>query len=104
MMTAKCWPGRSNWDSNDEPPAIYVMPPKEGSALGAGDRLLARLEKRGESYEATHRPPAGSEAETRLHRRAAREPRTACGVMPVERKARGEYALDKRDAGRRQKQ
>src|SRR6201995_3096842 len=33
------------WDSNEDPPAIIVTPPKEGAALGVGARILARLEK-----------------------------------------------------------
>jgi len=40
------------WDSNEEPPRVYVIPPKDGGAPGPGDRLLARMEKHGESYEA----------------------------------------------------
>ena len=40
------------WDSNEPPPLVYVLPPKDGAAPGPGDRLLARLEKRGEAYEA----------------------------------------------------
>jgi ribonuclease R len=40
------------WDSNEEPPAIYVLPLKDGAAPGPGDRLLARLERHGEAYEA----------------------------------------------------
>src|SRR5690348_11945204 len=34
-----------DWSSNAEPPAIYVAPPKSGSAPGSGARILARLEK-----------------------------------------------------------
>ena len=88
-----------NWESNEEPPAIYVMPPKEGRALTAGNRVLARLEKRGAAYEA--------KVVRRLEEEAAgpervlgvlRETEHGFRVMPVERKARGEYALDKRDA------
>src|SRR6185503_18367715 len=42
-----------DWQSATEPPAIYVAPPKGGSAPGSGARILARLEKHGESYEAS---------------------------------------------------
>ena len=41
-----------NWESNEEPPQIYVTPPKDGGAPATGDRLLARLERHGEAYEA----------------------------------------------------
>ena len=55
-----------NWKSNDEPPTIHVMPPKEGKTLGPGSRLLARLEKRGEAYEARLIRRLGSAAEATL--------------------------------------
>ena len=88
-----------NWDSNDEPPVLHVMPPKEGRALTAGDRILARLEKRGPGYEA--RLVRRLEDETGPERilGVLRETPHGFRVIPVERKARGEYALDKRDAG-----
>jgi len=41
-----------NWDGKDEPPLIYVTPPKDGGAPAQGDRLLAKLERHGEAYEA----------------------------------------------------
>jgi ribonuclease R len=88
-----------NWDSDDEPLAIHVMPDKEGRALAAGNRILARLERRGESYDA--RLVRRLEDETGPERilGVLRETPQGFRVMPVERKARGEYALDKRDAG-----
>src|SRR5215475_6905061 len=42
-----------DWQGDTTPPAIYVAPPKNGSAPGKGARVLARLERRGESYEAS---------------------------------------------------
>ncbi len=88
-----------NWESDEAPPAIYVMPPKEGRALAAGNRVLARLEKRGESYEAkvVRRLEEESVGPERVLG-VLRETEFGFRVMPVERKARGEYALDKRDA------
>ena len=88
-----------NWDAPDEPPLIYVIPPKEGAALGPGQRVLARLEKRGTSYEAkiVRRLDGETAAERILG--VLRETPHGFRVMPVERKARGEYALDRRDAG-----
>ena len=87
-----------NWDSNAKPPAIHVAPPKEGKALAPGARILARLEKRGEEYEAkvVRRLEADPASERILG--VLRETGHGFRVMPVERKARGEYALDKRDA------
>ena len=54
------------WDSNETPPTIYLIPPKDGAAPGPGDRLLARLEKHGESYEARVIRRLERETQTRL--------------------------------------
>ncbi len=85
-----------NWDSNETPPLIHVMPPKEGGAPGTSARVLAKLERRGESYEARIVRRLESEAERILG--VVRETSHGLRVVPVERKARGDYALDKRDA------
>ena len=87
-----------SWESNDEPPAIYVMPPKEGAALAIGHRILARLERRGESYEARLVRRLEADAGPERIIGVLRESEHGFRVMPVERKARGEYVLDKRDA------
>ena len=87
-----------NWESDKDPPAIHVMPPREGRALAAGNRILARLEKRGESYEATLVRRLEDETGPERILGVLRETQHGFRVMPVERKARGEYALDKRDA------
>jgi ribonuclease R len=85
-----------NWESHETPPLIHVMPPKEGGALGASARVLAKLERRGESYEARIVRRLESEAERVLG--VVRETAHGLRVIPVERKARGDYALDKGDA------
>ncbi len=85
-------------DSDREPPAITVMPAKTGAALGSGARILARLDKRGDSYEAAIIRRLESEAGPARLIGVLRESGTGFRVMPVERKARGEYALDGRDA------
>ena len=87
-----------NWEADDAPPLIYVIPPKEGNALGPGSRLLARLEKRGATYEARMIRRLENEAGPERILGVLREGPHGFRVMPVERKARGEYALDKRDA------
>ena len=81
------------WDSNEEPPVIHVMPVKDGAALGEGARFLARLEKRGNAYEA--RLVRRLEAVAGIERILGVVRQTPHGlrVMPVERKARGEYVL-----------
>jgi len=55
-----------NWESNDEPPRIYVTPPKDGGSPALGDRLLARLERHGEAYEARIIRRLDRETQTRL--------------------------------------
>ena len=94
-----------NWDSNEEPPAIYVMPPKEGAALAAGQPHAGAA---GKARRQLTKPRwcAGWKAKPDRNASWACCAKRAHGfrVMPVERKARGEYALDKRDAERREEQ
>jgi ribonuclease R len=87
-----------NWDADAEPPAIYVAPPKTGAAPGIGARLLARLEKRGEAYEAAIIRRLESESGPERILGVLRASGAGFRVMPVDRKARAEYALDKADA------
>lgn len=87
------------WDSNEEPPAIYVMPPKDGGAPGPGDRLLARLEKHGEAYEARIVRRLDRETQERLIGVLRESRDTGWRLVPIDKKARTEYALDKADLG-----
>lgn len=87
------------WDSNEEPPTIYVMPPKDGGAPGPGDRLLARLERHGEAYEAHVIRRLEQETQTRLIGVLRDAPATGWRLVPIDKKARTEYALDKSDLG-----
>ncbi|HEY4076801.1 MAG TPA: ribonuclease R [Rhizomicrobium sp.] len=84
------------WDSNEEPPLVYVMPPKDGAAPGPGDRLLAHLERHGEAYEAKIIRRLEQERETRLIG-VLRESSDGWRLVPIDKKARTEYALDKSD-------
>jgi ribonuclease R len=86
------------WTSNEEPPLIYVTPPKEGGAPGAGARLLAHLEKRGESYEARIIRRLDSEAPSRILG-VVRAHDSGFRLEPIDKKARTEYAIDKNDLG-----
>ena len=88
-----------NWESEDAPPAIYVLPPKEGRSLTPGNRFLGRLEKRGEAYEAKMVRRLEDQAGPERILGVLRETEHGFRVIPVERKARGEYVLDKRNAG-----
>jgi ribonuclease R len=86
------------WDGDDAPPAIYVAPPKEGGAPAPGARLLARLEKQGDHYEARIIRKLESEAPSRLLG-VLREHPKGFRLEPVDKKARTEYALEKTDLG-----
>ena len=88
-----------DWTSNEAPPVIYLIPPKEGGAPGPGDRLLARLEKRGESYEARIIRRLERETTTRLIGVLRDAPATGWRLVPINKKERTEYALDKSDLG-----
>jgi ribonuclease R len=87
-----------DWKSDTDPPAIYVAPPKAGAAPGRGARILARLAKHGVNYEATIIRTLESEAAAQKILGVIRESGPHLRVMPVERKARGEYGLEKADA------
>jgi ribonuclease R len=88
-----------DWNSNDAPPVIYLIPPKDGAAPGPGDRLLARLEKHGESYEARVIRRLERETTTRLIGVLRDAPATGWRLVPINKKERTEYALDKSDLG-----
>ncbi len=84
------------WDSNETPPVIYVIPPKDGGAPSVGSQLLARLEKTGEHYEARIIRKLEKEAPLRLLG-VLRENSQGFRLEPVDKKARTEYAVDKND-------
>jgi ribonuclease R len=86
------------WESNSEPPAIYVAPPKDGAALATGHRILGRLERRGDSYEASIVRRLEKDTGPERILGVLRATGTGFRVLPVDRKARGEYALDRADA------
>ncbi len=91
-----------DWTSNEEPPPIYVMPPRDGGAPGAGARLLAHLEKRGEAYEARVIRRLDTETPARILGVVRIHPSSngrSGGVRlePIDKKARTEYAIDQRD-------
>ena len=74
--------------------------PRRARALASQAReILARLEKRGDSYEARLVRRLESDAPSERILGVLRETPQGFRVLPVERKARGEYALERRDAG-----
>lgn len=87
------------WQSLAEPPHIVIVPGPEdaGPALGGGERVLARMTKAGDGYEA------------RVIRRLGADAQKLLGVLtvtphglrlaPIDRKSRNEYSIDARDRG-----
>jgi ribonuclease R len=86
------------WDSDEAPPLVYVIPPKEGKEPGPGDRLLARLEKHGEAYEARVIRRLDQEKQDKMIG-VLRESSNGWRLVPINKKERTEYALDKADLG-----
>jgi ribonuclease R len=86
------------WESDAPPPVIHVAPPKQGGAPGRGDRLLAHLDKRGDGYEARIIRRLEREAPSRVIG-VVREGPHGFRLMPIDKKARGEYAIDKTELG-----
>jgi ribonuclease R len=84
------------WDSDEVPPTVYVIPPKDGAAPGPGDRMLARLEKRGEAYEARVIRRLDQEKQDKMIG-VLRESSNGWRLVPINKKERTEYALDKAD-------
>ena len=87
------------WESNEEPPQIIVMPGRDdsGPALGRGERVLARLEKGDDGYEARIIKRLGASAHRVLGVIACRPERLR--IVPIDRKSRTEFTVDARDRG-----
>ncbi|MEI9887989.1 MAG: RNB domain-containing ribonuclease [Rhizomicrobium sp.] len=87
------------WESNEEPPKIIVVPGRDdaGSALGRGERVLARLSKGRDGYEARIIKRLGASA----HKVLGVLTMTPGGLRlaPIDRKSRTEFAVDERDRG-----
>jgi ribonuclease R len=88
-----------NWDSNEDPPRIYVQFSREdGAKLGIGDRVLGRLsESHGGDYEAKIIKRLGASAHKVLgvYRKTAQGGR----IAPIDRKSRIEFVVEARDSG-----
>jgi ribonuclease R len=88
-----------NWDSNEDPPRIYVqMSRDDGAKLGIGDRVLGRLsESSGGDYEAKIIKRLGASA----HKVLGVYQKTAQGgrIAPIDRKSRIEFVVEARDSG-----
>ena len=84
------------WESNKEPPPINVVPPKDGAAPGDGAAHPgAAWRSGGEGYEAAVMRRLESETGPERILGVLRENGAGFRVLPVDRKARSEYALDR---------
>lgn len=88
------------WESDREPPRIIVVPGKEderGGALGAGERVLARIAQTRDGFEASIIKRLGASAHKVLG--VYREGERGGRIVPVDRKTRNEFIVDLRDRG-----
>jgi ribonuclease R len=91
-------PGR--WESDKPIPKIVVIPGKDdegGGALGAGERILARLTETKSGYDAKIIKRLGASVHKVLG--VYREGECGGRVVPIDRKTRHEYIIDKKDSG-----
>jgi len=87
------------WESNEEPPKIYVVPARDdkGPALGAGERVLARLERVEHGYEARVIKRLGASVHRVLGVLHVRP--EGLRIAPIDRKSRTDFAVENRDRG-----
>jgi len=86
------------WEGEEAPPKIIVMPGRDdaGPALGRGERILARLAKVEDGYEARVIKRLGAS----VHRVLGVYHEGARGggrIEPIDRKSRYEFSVDERD-------
>jgi len=85
--------GPVKWEEDGPPPKIFVAPDGTGPALGRGEKVLARLNKQADAYEA------------KVIRRIAEAPRDVLGIVieadgerriqPVDKRDRFEYVIER---------
>ncbi|MDE2181673.1 MAG: ribonuclease R [Alphaproteobacteria bacterium] len=85
------------WESNEEPPHIVVIQEEVGPALGTGERILARLSKVDDGFEARVIKRLGASAHRVLG--VIRTSGPAMRIAPIDRKSRSEFSVDQRDRG-----
>ena len=87
------------WESNDEPPQIMIVPWREdkGPALGRGERVLARLTRVDDGYEARVIKRLGASAHKVLG--VLKSTSQGLRIEPIDRKSRTEFSVDTRDRG-----
>jgi ribonuclease R len=86
------------WVSNEEPPPITIVPGNtDVRALGRGERVLARLSKTVNGYEARLIKHLGASAHKVLG--VLHESANGLRIAPIDRKSRTEFSVDNRDRG-----
>ena len=85
------------WEDEGPPPNIIVMPGREGDAPGKGERVLARLSKVEDGYEARIIKRLGASVHKVLgvYRHGAKEGR----IVPIDRKTKFEFMVAPNDRG-----
>jgi ribonuclease R len=89
------------WEREEAPPQIVIIPGREdearGPALGAGERVLARLTQTREGYEARVIKRLGASVHKVLGVYHATE--RGGRIAPIDRKTKYEFVVDARDRG-----
>jgi ribonuclease R len=87
------------WEQDSPPPQIIVVPGKHevGPAPGMGERILARLSKTEDGYEARVIKRLGASAHQVLG--VLLEVSNGLRIAPIDRKSRTEFAVENRDRG-----
>ena len=87
------------WESDEPPPQIIVIPGREdeshGPALGAGERVLARLSPTREGYEARIIKRLGASVHKVLG--VFHQSERGGRVAPIDRKSKYEFVIEQRD-------
>jgi len=86
------------WVAHEDPPRIIVLPGREegaGPAIGLGERVLARLSRTAQGYEARVIKRLGASAH-RVLGVVHVSPGTT-RIAPIDRKSRSEFLVDARD-------
>jgi ribonuclease R len=86
------------WESNEDPPMIYVLPGRDaeaGGPPGRGERVLARLEKTDDGYQARVIKRLGASAHRVLG--VLHTGPSGARIAPIDRKSRSEFIVDTRD-------
>jgi len=88
------------WDEQEPPPRIVVVPGREsdgGPALGIGERVLARLSRVEDGYEARVIKRIGAAVHRVLG--VYREHQGQGRIIPIDRKTRHEFTVERHDKG-----